>query len=90
MTKIAIGKLAEQVILMPIGNTIDFSCLADDDYIWGIIKIRLLDSNLVVLGIYGGGMTFMYDLTCETDSAELADFITRSLPLYAEGNIWLK
>ena len=90
MIPITIRELAEKAFSLTVGNTIDFSCQVEEDYIWNISKIRKLDTDLIIWGIYGGGMSFMHDLTGDSDATELATFIERSLPSYTAGTVWIK
>lgn len=90
LTQISTQELAKKAFVLAVGNSIDFSCQQEEDYIWGISKIRELDADLIIWGIYGGGMSFMHDLTADSDATELATSIKRSLPPYAEKKVWIK
>lgn len=90
LTQISTPELAKKAFTLAVGDIIDFSCQQEEDYVWGISKIRELDADLIIWGIYGGGMSFMHDLTGDSDATELAAFIERSLPSYAAGTVWIK
>lgn len=89
--KTSFRELAERAFTLPAGETISFFCQESlDGYAWGIAKIRQLDADLIVIGIYGGGMTFMYDLTGDPDAGELAGFLRNILTTFTPEGVWLK
>lgn len=89
--KMSFRELAERAFALPEGGTISFSCKeSGDGYGWGITKPRQLDANLVIVGIYGGGMTFLYDLTGDPDAEELAGFLGNILSAFTPNNVWIK
>lgn len=90
-TEMSFQELAERAFALPAGESISFFCKEScDDYAWGITKTRQLDTDLVIVGIYGGGMTFMYDLTSDPDAEELGMFIRNILLAFTPDNIWIK
>lgn len=89
--KISLRELADRTFALPAGEAISFFCQKSlDDYAWGITKTRQLDADLVIIGIYGGGMTFLYDLTGDPDAEELAGFLHNILSGFTPENVWLK
>lgn len=89
--KTSFRELAERAFALPAGETISFFCQESlDSYAWGIAKTRQLDADLIVVGIYGGGMTFMYDLTGDPDAGELAGFLRNILSSFTPEGVWLK
>ena len=89
--KVSFRELAERAFALPKGGTISFFCKESlDDYAWGITKTRQLDADLVIIGIYGGGMTFLYDLTGDPDAEELAGFLGNILSAFTPENVWIK
>lgn len=89
--KISFRELAERAFTLPKGGTISFFCKESlDDYGWGITKTQQLDADLVIVGIYGGGMTFLYDLTGDPDAEELAGFLGNILSAFTPDNVWIK
>lgn len=90
-SKMSFQELAERAFALPIEETIPFFCKESlDDYAWGITKTRQLEADLIVVGIYGGGMTFMYDLTGDPDAGELAGFLHNILTIFTQESVWLK
>lgn len=89
--KTSFRELAERAFTLPNGEAISFFCQKSlDDYAWGITKTRQLDADLVIIGIYGGGMTFMHDLTGDPDAGELAGFLRNILTAFTPEGVWLK
>ncbi len=89
--KTSFRELAERAFTLPAGETISFFCQESlDDYAWGVTKTRQLDADLIIIGIYGGGMTFMYDLTGDPDAGELAGFLRNILSAFTPEGVWLK
>ena len=89
--KTSFRELAERASTLPAGGTISFFCKESlDDYAWGVTKTRQLDTDLIIIGIYGGGMTFMYDLTGDPDAGELAGFLRNILFAFTPEGVWLK
>lgn len=89
--KMSFRELAERAFALPEGGTILFSCKeSGDGYGWGITKTRQIDADLVIVGIYGGGMTFLYDLTGDPDAEELAGFFRNILTAFTPDGVWLK
>lgn len=89
--KTSFRELAERAFALPAGETISFFCEESlDGYAWGIAKTRQLDADLIVIGIYGGGMTFMHDLTGDPDAEELAGFLRNILTAFTPEGVWLK
>lgn len=89
--KTSFRELAERAFTLPAGETISFFCQESlDSYAWGIAKTRQLDADLIVVGIYGGGMTFLHDLTGDPDAGELAGFLRNILSAFTPEGVWLK
>ena len=89
--KISLRELADRTFALPAGEAISFFCQESlDDYAWGATKTRQLDADLVIIGIYGGGMTFLYDLTGNPDAEELAGFLGNILSAFTPDNVWIK
>lgn len=89
--KISFQELGEKAFALLCGETISFFCSEScDDYAWGITKIRQIDADLIIVGIYGGGMTFMYDLTGDSNAGELTDFLHNILSAFTPESVWLK
>lgn len=89
--KTSFRELAERAFALPAGKTISFFCQESlDDYAWGIAKTRQFDADLIIIGIYGGGMTFMHDLTGDPDAEELTGFLSNILLAFTPDNVWIK
>ena len=89
--KTSFRELAERAFALPPGEAVSFFCKESlDDYAWGITKTRQLDADLIIIGIHGGGMTFLYDLTGDPDAEELAGFLRNILTAFTPEGVWLK
>lgn len=87
--RISFMEFAEKLLALKTGGEIDFYT-EEDGHGWGALKLRLLDADIIVLGIYGGGDTYLYDLTGDDDSAEeLAGYLAHALQCHTAEGVYL-
>lgn len=79
-------ELAEAAFALAPGDGIDFRCDEDGEG-WNISKINIQDTDLIVMGIYGGGHTYIHDLVDNDDSDLLEDFIGEKLAHYTPSHV---
>ncbi|PXV57429.1 hypothetical protein CLV62_15213 [Dysgonomonas alginatilytica] len=87
--KQSLEEFAKLLFKLRVGEKYDFIFDEDRSVTWGVTRIDLFDAKLIIFSYYGGGDSFLHDITHDTDHKELLDVIKRKLADYTKAFIFL-
>lgn len=87
-------EFARAIYDMEFGDTLYFYDKWDggDNYSsgWGITKVKLIDSPMLVMGVYGGSGSSVFDLNTDTTIDEIEDYLNDELNCKIDDEIYFE
>lgn len=74
-TKITMDEFAALVSTLKNGEQFDFTCDEVKGTNWGVAKINMFDSEMIIMATYGGGDSYLLDVSGNQENSELRRFI---------------
>lgn len=87
--KQSLEEFARLLFKLRIGEKYDFIFDEKRSVTWGVTRIDMFDAKLIIFSCYGGGGSFLHDITHDADHKELLHVIRLKLADYTKDYIFL-